>query len=105
MTCPYRYIISLLSIIKLWNVKIKKRYYHSVGGETQGPVTIEELKLVEGLNPDTLVRYEGSCGWKRVGNLVELADFKDKRTSKVLFDSWISHYSCDYFIVQDCNCL
>jgi uncharacterized membrane protein YhaH (DUF805 family) len=53
-----------------------KRCYYSDGVETQGPVTIEELKLVEGLNPDTLVRYEGSRGWKRAGNLVELADFK-----------------------------
>jgi uncharacterized membrane protein YhaH (DUF805 family) len=51
-----------------------RKYYYSVGGTRVGPVTIEELKVVRGLSPETLVWYNGLSSWLRAGDVAELSE-------------------------------
>jgi hypothetical protein len=51
-----------------------RKYYYSDGVDRVGPVTIEELKLIEGFSAVTLVWYEGLSDWVRAGDLSELSE-------------------------------
>jgi uncharacterized membrane protein YhaH (DUF805 family) len=51
-----------------------RKYYYSIGGTRLGPVTLGELKLVNGLTPETLVWYEGLSSWVRAGDIAELSE-------------------------------
>jgi uncharacterized membrane protein YhaH (DUF805 family) len=51
-----------------------KEYYYLTGKDREGPVTLEELKLLEELTAETLVWYEGLSTWVRAGEIAELSD-------------------------------
>lgn len=46
-------------------------YYYSKNGETKGPMTLENLKLVD-LDKENLIWYEGLKEWEKLENLSEL---------------------------------
>jgi hypothetical protein len=54
--------------------RVERKYFYSDGVERKGPVTIEELKLIEGFSAGTLVCYEGSSDWVRADELSELSE-------------------------------
>jgi uncharacterized membrane protein YhaH (DUF805 family) len=50
-----------------------KKYFYSNGQEKEGPVTLEELREI-GVQPKTLIWYEGLDDWKEALNLDELKE-------------------------------
>ena len=48
-----------------------KKYFYSNGEDKEGPVTLEELKLV-GIRPKTMIWYEGLDDWKEAETISEL---------------------------------
>jgi uncharacterized membrane protein YhaH (DUF805 family) len=54
--------------------KTMKKYYYSNGKDRHGPVTLEELKSLADLTPETLVWYQGLDTWVRAADVSELSD-------------------------------
>jgi hypothetical protein len=86
---------------------MKKYYYSTDGGERKGPVTLEELKLIEGFSAGTLVWYEGLSDWVRAEELsdvfapaVEAKPAKSKSESKKSIGMWALGLAVIYAVVQ-----
>jgi hypothetical protein len=50
-----------------------RKYYYLADQDRVGPLTLEEMRLVEGLTPETLVWCEGMPEWLPAGELPELS--------------------------------
>ncbi|MFT4552546.1 MAG: hypothetical protein ACI9S8_001171 [Chlamydiales bacterium] len=49
-----------------------KEWYTKIDGKQQGPFSVEDLKLLSWLTPETLVRKEGEREWRPIGKVKEL---------------------------------
>jgi len=56
---------------KIWYIYIK--------GQTEGPFSFDDLKQDIRLSPDTFVWRQGFEGWKRIRDVIELAELFEEK--------------------------
>ena len=60
-----------------------KKYFYSNGGDKEGPLSIEELKLKD-IEPDTLIWYEGLNDWTPAIEIDEIKSILELNPPNIL---------------------